>query len=157
VNEPGSSIMPGKINPTQCEALTMLCCQVMGNDVTVGIGAASGNFELNVFKPVIAHNFAQSLRLLADGMSSFDRHCVQGIEAKEERIAELLGRSLMLVTALVPHIGYDRAAAIARKAHQENTSLRDAAIGIGNVAADDFDRWVSQFLEDSRQQAGGSS
>jgi fumarate hydratase class II len=99
--------MPGKVNPTQCEALTMLCCQVMGNDVAIGIGGASGNFELNVFKPLIAHNFLQSVRLLADGMSSFEAHCARGIEADRERIGELLERSLMLVTALAPHIGYD--------------------------------------------------
>lgn len=142
-NEPGSSIMPGKVNPTQCEALTMLCCQVMGNDVAISIAGASGNFELNVFKPLIAHNFMQSLRLLADGMHSFDRHCAEGIEAQEERIAELLGRSLMLVTALVPHIGYDKAAAIAKTAHHENMSLRDAALKLGTVSAEDFDRWIN--------------
>ena len=109
-NEPGSSIMPGKVNPTQCEALTMLCCQVMANDVAITLGGASGNFELNVFKPLIAYNFMHSVRLLADGMTSFDTYCVRGIEADEERIADLLDRSLMLVTALAPHIGYDRAA-----------------------------------------------
>jgi fumarate hydratase class II len=113
-NEPGSSIMPGKVNPTQCEALTMLCCQVMGNDVAIGIAGASGNFELNVFKPLIAHNFLHSIRLLADGMDSFERHCVHGIAANRERIAELMERSLMLVTALAPHIGYDKAAEIAK-------------------------------------------
>ena len=115
-NEPGSSIMPGKVNPTQCEALTMLCCQVFGNDVAINFGGASGNFELNVFKPLIAHNFLQSVRLLADGMTSFEEHCVRGIEANRERIAELMERSLMLVTALTPHIGYDRAAEIAKQA-----------------------------------------
>ncbi len=141
-NEPGSSIMPGKVNPTQCEALTMICCQVMGNDVAIGIGGASGNFELNVFKPMLAHNFMQSVRLLADGMLSFDRYCVQGIEAREERIAEVLGRSLMLVTALVPHIGYDKAADIAIKAHRDNISLRDAALMLGAVSADEFDSWI---------------
>jgi fumarate hydratase class II len=141
-NEPGSSIMPGKVNPTQCEALTMLCCQVMGNDVAISMGAASGNFELNVFKPLIAHNFLQSVRLLADGMNSFNRHCAQGIEAKEARITELLGRSLMLVTSLVPHIGYDKAAMIAKKAHAENISLRDAALSLKFVSAADFDRWM---------------
>jgi fumarate hydratase class II len=104
-NEPGSSIMPGKINPTQCEALTMLCCQVFGNDVAITVGGASGNFELNVFKPLIAHNFSQSVRLLADGMTSFEEYCVRGIEANRERIGELMERSLMLVTALTPHIG----------------------------------------------------
>jgi fumarate hydratase class II len=141
-NEPGSSIMPGKVNPTQCEALTMLCCQVMGNDVAISIGAASGNFELNVFKPLIAHNFLQSIRLLADGMNSFNRHCAQGIEAREARITELLGRSLMLVTSLVPHIGYDKAAMIAKKAHADDISLRDAALMLGFVSAADFDRWM---------------
>ena len=141
-NEPGSSIMPGKVNPTQCEALTMLCAQVMGNDVAIGIGGASGNFELNVFKPLIAHNFLQSVRLLADGMKSFERHCVRGIEARRERIAELLEGSLMLVTALVPHIGYDRAAEIARQAHRDGTTLRAAALALGYVTGEDFDRWV---------------
>jgi fumarate hydratase class II len=141
-NEPGSSIMPGKVNPTQCEALTMLCCQVFGNDVAINFGGASGNFELNVFKPVIAHNFLQSLRLLADGMASFERHCVRGIEARRERIAELLERSLMLVTALTPHIGYDRAAEIAKRAHREGSTLREAALGSGHVSAEQFDAWV---------------
>lgn len=130
-NEPGSSIMPGKVNPTQAEAMTMLCFQVMGNDTTIGIAAASGNFELNVYKPLIAHNLLQSLRLLSDGISSFDRHCVQGVEARPERIQTLLDNSLMLVTALTPHIGYDKAAQIAKKAHSENTSLRAAAIASG--------------------------
>ncbi len=141
-NEPGSSIMPGKVNPTQCEALTMLCCQVFGNDVSINFGGALGNFELNVFKPLIAHNFLQSVRLLADGMSSFEEHCVRGIEAERERIAELLQRSLMLVTALTPHIGYDRAAEIAKKAHQENSTLKQAALALAYVSADDFERWV---------------
>jgi fumarate hydratase class II len=141
-NEPGSSIMPGKVNPTQCEALTMLCCQVMGNDVAIGIGGASGNFELNVFKPLIAHNFLQSVRLLADGMSSFEAHCVCGIEARRERIGELLERSLMLVTALAPHIGYDRAAEIAKRAHHDGSTLREAALALGYVSGEDFDRWV---------------
>ena len=141
-NEPGSSIMPGKVNPTQCEALTMLCAQVFGNDVTVGIAGASGNFELNVYKPVIIHNFLGSVRLLSDGMASFERHCVRGIEARRERIAELVSRSLMLVTALTPHIGYDKAAAIAKRAHAEATSLREAALASGWVSAEDFDHWV---------------
>jgi fumarate hydratase class II len=141
-NEPGSSIMPGKVNPTQCEALTMLCCQVMGNDVAINIGGASGNFELNVFRPLVAHNFLQSVRLLADGMRSFHHHCAAGIEPNRGRIAELLERSLMLVTALNPHIGYDRAAQIAKKAHQEGLSLREAALASGLVSAHDFDRWV---------------
>jgi len=141
-NEPGSSIMPGKVNPTQCEALTMLCAQVMGNDVAIGIGGASGNFELNVFKPLIAHNVLQSIRLLADGMRSFDVHCVRGIEVDEARIADLLARSLMLVTALVPHIGYDKAAQIAKRAHHEGSSLREAALASAYVSGEDFDRWV---------------
>jgi fumarate hydratase, class II len=141
-NEPGSSIMPGKVNPTQCEALTMLCCQVMGNDVAIGIGGAAGNFELNVYKPLIIHNFLQSVRLLADGMDSFDRHCVQGISANTERIGELMERSLMLVTALVPHIGYDKAAEIAKKAAAEGTTLKAAALALGYVSADDYQRWV---------------
>ena len=142
-NEPGSSIMPGKVNPTQCEALTMLCCQVMGNDVAIGIGGASGNFELNVFKPLIAHNMLQSIRLLGDGMASFDRHCVRGITANRERIGELMERSLMLVTALVPHIGYDKAAEIAKQAHHEGTTLKDAALALGHVTAEEYDRWVT--------------
>jgi fumarate hydratase class II len=141
-NEPGSSIMPGKVNPTQCEALTMLCCQVFGNDVAVTIGAASGNFELNVFKPLIIHNLLQSMRLLADGMHSFDRHCVQGIEANRQRITELLERSLMLVTALTPHIGYERAAHIAKQAHRDGSTLKQAATALGYVSADEFERWV---------------
>ena len=141
-NEPGSSIMPGKVNPTQCEALTMLCAQVMGNDVAVSVGGASGNFELNVFKPLIAHNLQQSIRLLAEGMDSFEQHCVRGIEAREERIQELLDRSLMLVTALAPHIGYDLAAAIAKHAHKNGSTLREAALALGHVSAADFDRWV---------------
>ncbi len=141
-NEPGSSIMPGKVNPTQCEALTMLCCQVMGNDVAITVGGASGNFELNVYKPLIAHNLLQSIRLLADGMASFDAFCVQGIEARRERIQALLDSSLMLVTALAPHIGYDRAAAIAKRAHLDGCTLREAALALGEVSAEDFDRWV---------------
>jgi fumarate hydratase class II len=141
-NEPGSSIMPGKVNPTQCEALTMLCAQVMGNDVALGIGAASGNFELNVFKPLIAQAFLQSVRLLADGMASFDAHCARGIEPDRARLDELLRRSLMLVTALNPHIGYDRAAAIAKHAHAHGLSLREAALAVGGLTADQFDAWV---------------
>jgi fumarate hydratase class II len=141
-NEPGSSIMPGKVNPTQCEALTMLCCQVMGNDVAINIGGASGHFELNVFRPMVAHNFLQSVRLLADGMTSFDAHCAAGIQPNHARINELLERSLMLVTALNPHIGYDRAAEIAKKAHREGSTLREAALASGHVSAEQFDRWV---------------
>ena len=141
-NEPGSSIMPGKVNPTQSEALTMLCAQVFGNDVAINFGGASGNFELNVFRPLIAHNMLQSIRLLADGMLSFDEHCAVGIEPERARIAELLERSLMLVTALNPHIGYDKAAAIAKKAHQDGSSLREAAIASGYLSAGEFDAWV---------------
>ncbi|CAP41164.1 class II fumarate hydratase [Bordetella petrii] len=141
-NEPGSSIMPGKVNPTQCEAITMLAAQVMGNDVAINIGGASGNFELNVFKPLVIHNFLQSVRLLADGMASFDQHCAAGIEPNRERIAELVDRSLMLVTALNPHIGYDKAAQIAKKAHKENLSLKDAALALGYVTEDEFAQWV---------------
>jgi len=141
-NEPGSSIMPGKVNPTQAEALTMLCAQVFGNDVAVTFGGASGNFELNVYKPLIAHNFLQSVRLLADGMRSFDAHCARGIEADRVRIAELMERSLMLVTALAPHIGYDRAAQIAKLAHRDGCTLKQAALALGYVSEADFDRWV---------------
>jgi fumarate hydratase class II len=141
-NEPGSSIMPGKVNPTQCEAVTMLCCQVMGNDVALGMGAAAGNFELNVFKPLIIHNLLQSVRLLADGMNSLNEHCVQGIQANEKRIAGLVERSLMLVTALNPHIGYDKAAEIAKKAHKEGSTLKEAAMALGYVSAEDFEQWV---------------
>ena len=141
-NEPGSSIMPGKVNPTQSEALTMLCAQVMGNDVAINIGGASGNFELNVFRPMIAHNFLQSVRLLADGMTSFNDHCAVGIEPNRARIDELVQRSLMLVTALNPHIGYDKAAQIAKKAHKEGTSLREAALASGHVSGEQFDAWV---------------
>ncbi|HET7875107.1 MAG TPA: class II fumarate hydratase, partial [Methylomirabilota bacterium] len=125
-NEPGSSIMPGKVNPTQCEALTMVCVQVMANDVAIGIGGASGNFELNVYRPLICHNLLQSVRLLADGAASFREHCAAGIEPNRERIRELVERSLMLVTALAPHIGYDRAAEIAKRAHQTGSTLREA-------------------------------
>jgi fumarate hydratase class II len=141
-NEPGSSIMPGKVNPTQSEAMTMLCCQVFGNDVAINIGGASGNFELNVFKPLIIHNFLQTVRLLADGMRSFDEHCVRGIEADRERIADLMARSLMLVTALTPHIGYDKAAQIAKEAHRKGTALKEEAIASGHVREEDFERWV---------------
>ncbi len=141
-NEPGSSIMPGKVNPTQAEALTMLAVQVMGNDVTVGIAGASGQFELNVYKPVLIHNFLQSVRLLADGCASFEEHCARGIQPNEARIRELVERSLMLVTALAPHIGYDRAAEIAKKAHREGSTLKAAALSLGYVSATDYDRWV---------------
>ncbi|WP_250451985.1 class II fumarate hydratase [Caballeronia sp. ATUFL_M2_KS44] len=141
-NEPGSSIMPGKVNPTQSEAVTMLCCQVFGNDVAVNIGGASGNFELNVFRPMIAHNVLQSVRLLADGAQSFNDNCAVGIEANEARIESLLNESLMLVTALNPHIGYDKAAQIAKKAHKEGTTLKAAALALGHVTEQQFDEWV---------------
>lgn len=141
-NEPGSSIMPGKVNPTQSEALTMLAAQVLGNDVAINIGGASGNFELNVFRPMVAHNFLQSVRLLADGMVSFNDHCAVGIEPNRARINELVERSLMLVTALNTHIGYDKAAQIAKKAHKEGTSLRESALALGYVTGEQFDEWV---------------
>ena len=141
-NEPGSSIMPGKVNPTQCEALAMLCYQVMGNDVTIAMAAASGNFELNVFKPVILHNFLQSIRILADGMKSFEQYCVRGIEPDIAKIAELMSRSLMLVTALSSYIGYDRCAIIAKSAHDKKIDLRQAAIESGFVTDLQFDAWV---------------
>ncbi|PZP36832.1 MAG: class II fumarate hydratase [Roseateles depolymerans] len=141
-NEPGSSIMPGKVNPTQSEAVTMLAAQVMGNDVAINIGGASGNFELNVFRPMVIHNFLQSVRLLADGMKSFNEHCAVGLQPNEARITELVDRSLMLVTALNPHIGYDKAAQIAKKAHKDGSSLREAALALGHVTAEQFDAWV---------------
>ncbi|MEP7138978.1 MAG: class II fumarate hydratase [Caldimonas sp.] len=141
-NEPGSSIMPGKVNPTQCEAMTMLCAQVFGNDAAINIAGASGNFELNVFKPVLIHNFLQSARLLGDGARSFEEHCARGIEPDRERIAELVQRSLMLVTALNPHIGYDKAARIAKEAHRSGSTLREAALASGWLDAEQFDAWV---------------
>jgi fumarate hydratase class II len=141
-NEPGSSIMPGKVNPTQVEALTMVCAQVMGHDVAIGFAASQGHFELNVYKPLIALDVLDSLRLLGDAMESFTNHCVAGIEVDTQRTTELLNRSLMLVTALTPHIGYDRAAAIAKRAQSQGTSLREAALVEGDVSADNFDRWV---------------
>ena len=141
-NEPGSSIMPGKVNPTQCEALLMVCGQVFGNDVAVGWGGASGNFELNVCKPLLLHNFLQSVRLLAGALRGFEQHCAAGIEPDRARIKELLQRSLMLVTALTPHIGYDRSAEIATTAHRDGSSLRQAALASGHVSAEQFDAWV---------------
>ncbi|WPU21110.1 class II fumarate hydratase [Cedecea neteri] len=141
-NEPGSSIMPGKVNPTQCEAVTMLCCQVLGNDVAVNIGGASGNFELNVYRPMVIHNFLQSVRLLADGMESFNEHCAVGIEPNRDRISQLLNESLMLVTALNTHIGYDKAAEIAKKAHKEGLTLKASALKLGYLTEDEFDAWV---------------
>ena len=141
-NEPGSSIMPGKVNPTQCEALTMVCAQVLGNDVSVAFGGAQGHFELNVFKPIIAHNLLQSARLIADASVSFDKHCAKGIEPNHEVIRKLVGNSLMLVTALNPKIGYYKAAEIAQKAHQEGTTLREAALDTGYLSGEEFDEWV---------------
>jgi fumarate hydratase class II len=141
-NEPGSSIMPGKVNPTQSEAMTMLCAQVMGNDVAINIGGASGNFELNVYKPLIVHNFLQSARLLADGCDSFRKHCAVGIQPNRERIQAHVENSLMLVTALNRHIGYDNAGKIAKKAHKEGKTLRQAALELGLVSAEQFDQWV---------------
>jgi fumarate hydratase class II len=141
-NEPGSSIMPGKVNPTQCEAITMVAVQVMGNDTAIGFAASQGNFELNVFKPVIIHNFLHSVRLLSDACHSFTEHCIVGIEANLETIAGYVRNSLMLVTALNPHIGYDKAAQIAKKAHKEKTGLKDAAIALGYLTSEQFDEWV---------------
>ena len=140
-NEPGSSIMPGKVNPTQCEAMTMVCAQVMGNDVAVGIGGASGNFELNVYKPLIIHNVLQSLRLIGDACRNFNEFCAVGIEPNAARLDENLKKSLMLVTALNPHIGYDNAAKIAKKAHKDGTTLKEAALKNG-VSEELFDRVV---------------
>ena len=137
-NEPGSSIMPGKVNPTQCEALTMVCVQVMGNDAAVGFGGSQGNFELNVYKPVMIHNLLHSSRLLTDAVRSFDEHCAAGIEANRERIDELMRESLMLVTALNPHIGYDNAAKVAKKAYAEGTTLVQAAVGLGLLTEEEF-------------------
>ena len=141
-NEPGSSIMPGKVNPTQAEALTMVCAQVIGNHTTITVAGASGHFELNVFKPVMIYGLLQSIRLLADAAVSFHNNCVVGITPNLDRIEELLNRSLMLVTALAPHIGYDNATKIAKKAHAEGTTLREAAAALGLVSGEDFDRWV---------------
>lgn len=141
-NEPGSSMMPGKVNPTQCEALIMLSLQVLANDVVISSAAAAGNFELNVTKPLTAHAYLQSLRLLIDGITSFTRYCINGMVANERRMTELVESSLMLVTALVPHIGYDKAAAIAKTAHANNHSLREAALASGYVSAFQFDSWI---------------
>ena len=141
-NEPGSSIMPGKVNPTQAESLTMVAVQVMGNNTAVQLAASQGNFELNVFKPVIAHNVLESIELLAGGCTSFRAHCIEGLRANESRIETLLDQSLMLVTALTPAIGYDRACAIAKHAHNHQLSLREAALVLGEISAEEFDRWV---------------
>ena len=141
-NEPGSSIMPGKVNPTQSEAMIMLCCQVMGNDVVINMGGAMGNFELNVMRPLIIHNFLQSVRLLSDGIMSFNNNCAAGITANIKHINKLMSNSLMLVTALSPHIGYDKAAEIAKKAYHEGTTLKEAAIASGLVTTEQFDIWI---------------
>ena len=141
-NEPGSSIMPGKVNPTQCEAMTMVCAQVMGNDVTIGVGGLQGHFELNVFKPVMAANILQSAQLIGDACDSFTDNCVIGIEPNLRRIDELVNNSLMLVTALNTKIGYYKAAEIANKAHKEGTTLKEAALSLGYLTAEEFDKWV---------------
>jgi fumarate hydratase class II len=141
-NEPGSSIMPGKVNPTQCESMTMICAQVFGNDVAVNFGGASGNFELNVFKPMIVYNILQSIRLLSDGCQSFTDRCIEDITVDEQRVKMHLTNSLMLVTALNPHIGYDNAAKVAKKAFQENTTLKDAVVKLGLLSAEKFDQIV---------------
>ena len=148
-NEPGSSIMPGKVNPTQVEALTMVCAQVLGHDVAIGIAASQGQFELNVYKPLIAHDLLDSLQLLGDAMASFAAHCVEGLEVDAARMRQLMHGSLMLVTALAPHIGYDRAAQIAKHAHAQGCSLREAALSLGGVTAEQFDQWV-----DARRMLG---
>ena len=141
-NEPGSSMMPGKVNPTQVEALTMVCAQVMGHDVAIGIAASQGQFELNVYKPLIACDLLDSLRLLADAMASFRAHCIEGIEVDAERVQSMLKYSLIGVTALVPHIGYDRAAKIARHAHAQGLDVKQAALDVGGVSVADYDAWV---------------
>lgn len=141
-NEPGSSIMPGKVNPTQCEALTMVCAQVMGNQTAVTIGGMSGHFELNVFKPLIAYNVLHSIRLLGDGCQSFVKNCLSGIQPNKTRINELLNNSLMLVTALNPHIGYDKAASIAKNAHKKGITLKQSALELGYVTEQQFNEWV---------------
>lgn len=141
-NEPGSSIMPGKVNPTQCEAMTMVCAQVMGNDATIGFAASQGNFELNVFMPVIIYNFLQSVRLLSDALKSFRIHCVEGIRANEEKMNAYLHNSLMLVTALNPYIGYEKAAETAKKAYKEGISLKEACVSLGYLSEEEFDKYV---------------
>jgi len=141
-NEPGSSIMPGKVNPTQCEAITMVCAQVMGNQTAVSVAGSNGHFELNVFKPVIIRNVLHSIRLLADSAQSFTDNCLAGLEANKDRIHNLLHQSLMLVTALNPHIGYDKAAQAAKKAHKEGTSLKEACLSLKLLTSEQFDQWV---------------
>ncbi|MBF0676166.1 class II fumarate hydratase [Pseudomonas sp.] len=153
-NEPGSSIMPGKVNPTQCEALSMLACQVLGNDVTIGFAASQGHLQLNVFKPVIIHNLLQSIRLLANGCRNFNLHCIAGLEPDAQQMAQHLERGLMLVTALNPHIGYDKAAEIAKKAYAEGSTLREAALALGYLSSEEFDAWVrpEQMLEAGQRE-----
>ena len=141
-NEPGSSIMPGKVNPTQCEALTMVCTQVMGNNTTMSVAGSQGHFELNVYKPVMAYNMLQSIRILSDSMMAFADKCVVGIKANEDRIADLMEKSLMLVTALAPSIGYDKATEIAKKAHKEGSTLKEAALALKYVTSEEYDRVV---------------
>jgi len=141
-NEPGSSIMPGKVNPTQCEAITMVCVQVMGNDAAIGFAGSQGNFELNVYKPVMIHNLLHSIRLLSDSMVSFTDHCASGIEPNHEVIKKHLNNSLMLVTALNQHIGYDKAAEVAKKAYKEGTTLKEAIVALGYLTAEEFDKYV---------------
>jgi fumarate hydratase, class II len=141
-NEPGSSIMPGKVNPTQSEAMTMVAVQVMGNDAAIGFAGSQGNFELNVFKPVMIHNFLHSVRLISDACHMFVEHCAKGIELNREQIDDYVKNSLMLVTALNPHIGYDKAAAIAKKAHKEKTSLKEAALKLGYLTEEEFEKYI---------------
>ena len=141
-NEPGSSIMPGKVNPTQSESMTMVCCQVFGNDVAINVGGSMGNFELNVFRPMVIRNFMHSARLLAHACENFNEHCAAGIEPNLERIEKLMRESLMLVTALNPHIGYEKAAAIAKNAHKQGLTLKESAIALGHLTAQQFDEWV---------------
>jgi len=141
-NEPGSSIMPGKVNPTQSEAMTMVCAQVHGNDAAIGLAGSQGNFELNVFKPVIIHNFLHSVQLLADACRCFREFCVEGIQADAAKLKDYTNRSLMLVTALSPKIGYDKAAEVAKKAHKEGSTLKDACLALGYLKADEFDKLV---------------
>mmetsp|Transcript_47377 Transcript_47377/g.48213 ORF Transcript_47377/g.48213 Transcript_47377/m.48213 type:complete len:219 (+) Transcript_47377:791-1447(+) len=141
-NEPGSSIMPGKVNPTQCEAMTMVCAQVMGNHVAITVGGAQGQFELNVFKPLMVANLLHSARLIGDSAKTFTTHCVDGLEVNEARVEELMNASLMLVTALNPHIGYDKASEIAKNAHKNGLTLKEGAVASGYVTAEQFDEWI---------------
>jgi fumarate hydratase class II len=141
-NEPGSSIMPGKVNPTQCEAMTMVCAQVMGNHVAITVGGAQGHFELNVFKPLMVANLLQSARLIGDASKCFTENCVDGLTVNKSRVEELMNASLMLVTALNPHIGYDKASEIAKKAHKDGSTLKEAAVASGHLTAEQFDQWI---------------